>query len=239
MIVVFTVITPFLWGIGGAKMGQYDIGQVDEVFSLVETAIKNKDIRKDFGAGPIVISPEFIRDDQENVISSINDGDIKYPFVTYKIINDPIEDAWNHIFQDESGGLENDDPNKPFNRNIRYVKVRPMISINIIAETADGLDACNTIAREILAYFWTTDLQAALSEGDNIVKAVSYINNQQIENRSTEIDGEFEYKLGFDIEIEFEETIETVREAVRKIVIGSNTELPNGVAEGEITQETN
>lgn len=210
-------------------MGQFKLTQIDDVFVNVEKAIDNKNISEDFGSGPIIINPSFVRDDQDFIKNALGEGDIKYPFVTYRIINDPIEPLFNHIFENKSAGFENTDPKKPNNLNIRSIKVRPTISINIISDGEDGLDACNKIAREILEFFFITDLK----------DAVAFITDETIQNRTTEIDGEIEYKLGFDIDIEFTETIEKTGEAVREIGINTTTDTGSGTFNDKISQETN
>jgi len=198
----------------------FDYKIIDDIFADVETYVRNSGLQfTDPVPGTIDLKPAFIRDDQDAIVQ----GDINYPFVTYRIISDPIESSWNHIFRNISGGLENGDPNKPNNKNIREIKVRPVISINAISETVDGLDYCRLILSKVLQYFWEYDL----------TDAVAFINDKQIENRSTEIEGEIEYKLGFDLEIEFTESIEKISEAIRKIRIGNETETGFATVTGE------
>jgi len=206
---MITVIMLGILGLNGNRMSQYDLSQLDNIFIDIEKHIKDKNIS---------VAPAIVRADQDFIKKAINSGDINYPFVTFKAITTPIEDRWNHVIEDKSGGLENDDKNKPNNLNIRSMQVRPMVSISIVSETADGLDKCNKIAQEILEYFYTTDLK----------EAVAFIDGKVIEDRTTAFDGEIEYKLGFDIEIQFNATIEKISEAIKTIIIDSTTDTGNG-----------
>ena len=67
----------------------------------------------------------------------------------------------------------------------------------------------------------------------DLIDAVAFINNKEIQNRTTEIDGEIEYKMGFDIEIEFTESIEKVSEAIKKIRVGNEVETGFATVTGE------
>jgi len=198
----------------------FDYKVIDDIFADVETYVAESGLQfTDPEAGTVDLKPAFIRDDQDAIIQS----DINYPFVTYRIISDPIESSWNHIFRNISAGLENEDPLKPNNKNIREIKVRPVISLNAVAENVDGLDYCRLILSKILQYFWEFDL----------TDAVAFINDKQIENRSTEYEGEIEYKMGFDLEIEFTESIEKILEAIRKIRIGNEVGTGFATVAGE------
>ena len=187
-----------------------DYSQIDQIFSDVQKFISDQNLKYDNGEGDMIpVSPEFMRSDQDFQRGE----EVKYPFATYRVINEDIEDPFSHIHSDIEDGFENGDTEKPFNKHTREVKERLMVSVNSISESADGLDLCRIILKQVLSFFYDADL----------TDAVAFINGRQIQNRSVAITGEVEYKLGFDFIIETCQKIETETEAVRVIAIETKT----------------
>jgi len=206
-------------------MARYSPESIDDIFVAVSTSINAQNIKKDFGSGTEEsINPLFIRSDQDVTRGSKNPSDIDYPFVSYKIISENTESFRSHIVKNEAGGLENNDPNKPINKNTRNIKKKVVVSISIVSDTESGLDKCYFIGQLITDYFFTTD----------VPDAVVFIADSTIENRTTDLNGEIEYKIGFDIRVDINDALVKTSEAIREIKIGTTVDTIGDTVEDEI-----
>ena len=135
----------------------------------------------------------FIRADQ--------DGDKPARvFVTYKVINEFVESAWSNIREASYSA--------PNNTEIKTKqKSNPVISITIVGNTPNDYDEMRTVAKKIFQYFRETEFT------DYSVLVIS----PNVEDRTTFLDAEYEYKLGFDIRLDYCEETSQIFEEVQTI----------------------
>jgi len=118
------------------------------------------------------------------------------PYITYKIINENVEHPRSNIRRNTAAvttpGSETS-----------YIKIEeksiPVISITVRGKNQGDMAATRETARKLLHYMKLQD-------------AITILYNTAIEDRTTFIGGEYDYKIGFDFRIDYRDdyTLETV-----------------------------
>ena len=91
------------------------------------------------------------------------------------------------------------------------MRERPTVSITIVGGEAD-FDAIRRVAAEFIDYFRWNEVDGA------VVRVLS----PSVEDRTTVIDGVYEYKVGFDIRIDYTEEKTRSVERVKSVELASN-----------------
>lgn len=143
-----------------------------------------------------------------------------YPYGAYKITTDAVESAHQNYIERKISPIEH-------NVSVtRKEKTRLSVSISFLDK--NKIDVANTLANSALRWF-KSDAGQALCKTNYII--VQLINND-IQDRTTLLDTAYENKWGFDV---FMDYVDTIIESIEEMEIIEMTPSPEGVDGAEIT----